>query len=67
MGFDEIQTFLLLSENGASVKAAGWERDPEPTTGGGWNRPSRGGRRTDQPQGPKWRWFKKLVAGEQES
>lgn len=60
MGFDEIQTFLLFEESGVSVKAAGWERDEKPTEGGDWNRPSRGGRRTDQPMGKKWRWSKKL-------
>lgn len=60
MGFDEIQTFLLFEEDGTSVRAAGWERDPVPSKGGDWNVPSRGGRRTDQPQGKKWRWFKKL-------
>lgn len=60
MGFDEIQTFLLFAETGVSVKAAGWEREDQPTPGGDWNRPSRGGRRTDQPQCPKWRWYKKL-------
>jgi hypothetical protein len=48
MGYDSIQTFLLESESGVSVKAAGWEFVG--TSGGGdWNRPSRGGRRTDQP------------------
>lgn len=60
MGFTLIQTFILESESGASLRAAGWIRDPEPTTGGSWNRPSRSGRREDQPQEPKYRWYKTL-------
>src|SRR3990172_1294882 len=57
MGFDEIQTFLLESESGVSLRAAGWDEDPELTKGGDWNCPSRGGRRTDQPQGRKRRFY----------
>jgi hypothetical protein len=60
MGYEEIQTFILLSEPGTSLKAAGWERDERLSGGGDWNRPSRGGRRVDHPQGAKQRWFKKL-------
>lgn len=67
MGFDEIQTFILKSESGISLKASGWDFDkddegnPKYSEGGDWNRPSRGNRRTDQPQEPKLRWFKKLA------
>lgn len=60
MGFESIQTFILDSEPGTSLKAAGWERDEELRGGGDWNVPSRGGRRTDQPMGKKVRWFKKF-------
>jgi hypothetical protein len=56
MGFERIQTYILDSETGASLKAAGWELDGW-TQGGDWNTPSRQGRRTDQPQDPKQRWF----------
>lgn len=63
MGFDEIQTFILKSEPGISLKAAGWEEADEESEGGDWNRPSRGNRRTDQPQEPKRRFFKKLTKG----
>lgn len=60
MGFDEIQTFILESESGHSLRVSGWEMDLSPTRGGDWNSPSRGGRRIDQPQGPKVRWFRRL-------
>lgn len=59
MGFSEIQTFILQSEPGTSLKAAGWEMVAT-SAGGDWNRPSRGGRRTDQPQEPKTKWRKLL-------
>lgn len=59
MGFEEIQTAILESEPGTSLLAADWDflRFSE---GGDWNRPSRGGRRTDQPQCGKQIWGKHL-------
>ena len=57
MGFIKIITYILESENGASLKASGWVLDAL-TRGGDWNVASRGGRRTDQPQEPKQRWVK---------
>lgn len=67
MGYDKIQTYILDSELGTSLKAAGWELEAM-TKGGDWNQ--RGseqqtfwgdaGRRTDQPMGPKQRWVKWL-------
>ena len=60
MGYDEIQTYILQSEPGISLRAAGWTCDSSLTKGGDWNRPSRRGRRIDQPQEPKRRWFKQL-------
>jgi hypothetical protein len=57
MGFDRVQTFILDSETGVSLKASGWKFD-KLSEGGNWNVPSRGGRRTDQPQQPKQRWHK---------
>lgn len=60
MGFDHIQTFILESELGTSLRAAGWELDPGYSGGGDWNSPSRGGRRTDQPQEPKQKWVKRF-------
>lgn len=61
MGFERIQTFILEDEPGTSVRAAGWEFDGW-TDGGTWNRPSRGGRRDDQPLVRKQRWVKQLNA-----
>jgi len=40
LGFERIGTYLLATENGASVKAAGWRLIGE-TKGGSWNCPSR--------------------------
>ena len=60
MGFDRVQTFILESETGTSLKAAGWEFDCI-SDGGDWNVPTRGGRRTDQPQQRKQRWKKVLT------
>ncbi len=59
IGYRLIQTFILASESGTSLKAAGWEC-AGPSDGGDWNRPSRGGRRTDQPMEPKVKWVKVL-------
>lgn len=61
MGFVRVQTFILESEVGVSLKAAGWEFE-RVSAGGDWNVPSRGGRRTDQPQQAKQRWKKELNA-----
>ena len=63
MGFDCIQTFTLESEPGVSLVAAGWDLDGC-TSGGTWNRPSRSGRREDQPQVSKKRWRKSFVRQE---
>lgn len=60
MGFDRIQTYVLESESGVSLRAAGWTCEGS-AGGGDWNRPSRSGRRTDQPQEPKVRWAKTLT------
>lgn len=60
MGYQLIQTFILASEPGTSLKAAGWEL-VGPSNGGNWNRPSRGGRRVDQPMEPKVKWAKRLA------
>lgn len=57
MGFKKIQTFILESEPGTSLKASGWI-DEGKAGGLDWNVPSRGGRRTDQPQVMKRRWAK---------
>lgn len=59
MGFKKIQTYILESEPGTSLLAAGWEHEAD-TKGGDWNGKKRKGRRTDQPQVPKQRWAKQL-------
>lgn len=59
MGFWRIQTFILEDEPGTSLRAAGWEFEGW-TNAEGWNRPSRNGRREDQPMGRKQRWGKYL-------
>ncbi len=61
MGYDRIQTSILETELGTSLKAAGWQFD-HLSKGGDWNRPSRGGRRTDQPMCDKQVWVKALAA-----
>jgi hypothetical protein len=45
MGFDRIQTYILDSEPGTSLLAAGWQFD-HTTAGGSWDTPSRA--RTDK-------------------
>lgn len=59
MGFKRIQTYILESEPGTSLKASGWRFDGV-TAGGDWNHSKAyaGKRRTDQPQEPKQRWVK---------
>lgn len=68
MGFVRIQTFILASEPGTSLLAAGWIRR-EQSAGGDWNRDSNRLRkswlfddynRRDQPMGAKVRWEKIL-------
>ena len=49
MGFEKIQTFILGTETGVSLKAAGWIEE-DTTPGGSWDRPSR--HRDDQPSLP---------------
>jgi len=59
LGYQNIQTFILASEPGTSLIAAGWQC-LGPSDGGDWNRPSRAGRRVDQPQEPKVKYGKTL-------
>lgn len=54
-----IQTFILETETGVSLRAAGWQMG-HTTKAEKWNRPSRGGRREDQPNCCKVVWFKHL-------
>lgn len=59
LGYEKIQTYILDSEPGTSLKASGWQAEAK-TQGGDWNHSWRKGRRTDQPQCPKVRWAKIL-------
>lgn len=59
MGFRRIQTYILESEPGSSVKAVNWKFDGL-TSGGNWNHSWRKGRREDQPMVAKQRWVKDL-------
>ena len=56
MGFAKIQTFILSSEPGTSLRAAGWDLDGHSNGKSGWH--SRKGRRSDQPTCQKTRYSK---------
>lgn len=58
LGYARIQTFILASEPGTTLIAAGWIRGHVTAGGDGWQ--SRKGRRTDQPTEPKVLWYKDL-------
>lgn len=58
MGYEEIQTFILGSESGASLLAAGWE-EAGPSKGGAWSRTGRA-RGDEAPLEPKVKWRKRL-------
>jgi hypothetical protein len=69
MGFQRIITYILASESGASLKAAGWTIENESAGGGEWSKPSRPrelqsvdlfGTVTKYPIEMKVRWGKKL-------
>ena len=57
MGFLRIQTYILESEPGTSLKASGWV-DEGPAGGGQWRHTDGKERRTDQPTERKRRWAK---------
>lgn len=59
LGYERIQTFILDTEPGTSLKAAGWLMDGV-SGGGDWTRISKPNRRQDQPQCPKHRYIKVL-------
>lgn len=61
MGYERIQTYILDSETGASLRASGWTC--EGAAGGGqWKHTDGKPRRTDQPTEVKSRWAKRLNA-----
>lgn len=57
MGYKKIQTYILISEPGISLKASGWKMESV-TAGGQWKHTDGKPRRTDQPTEPKQRWAK---------
>ena len=59
LGFLSIQTFILPTETGVSLKASGWKNLGE-TKNGSWH--TRTNRRNDQPECRKIKWFKPLLA-----
>ena len=59
MGYEKIQTYILESEPGISLKASGWVMEAI-TAGGQWKRKDGVINRTDQPTEPKQRWVKWL-------
>lgn len=59
MGYARIQTFVLDSEPGTTLRAAGWVFEGMSYGGEGWqNRP---GRKHTQPTVPKQRWARRLI------
>lgn len=61
LGFQSIQTFILETEPGTSLKASGWRMDGV-TNGGEWTgTPSRGERQHAHPTCVKQRWVKDLA------
>jgi hypothetical protein len=59
MGFDKIQTYILDTEEGTSLRAAGWKYEAT-TAGGQWVHTGGKPRRTDQPTCPKHRYARIL-------
>jgi hypothetical protein len=59
LGYEKIQTYILDSEHGSSLKACGWIS--EGVVGGGqWKHTDGKPRRTDQPVCRKQRWAQRL-------
>jgi hypothetical protein len=59
MGYTKIQTYILQSEPGTSLKASGWIMEAV-TNGGQWKRNDGVVNRTDQPTEAKQRWVRFL-------
>lgn len=59
LGYQKIQTYILESETGTSLKASGWLFESN-TAGGQWKHTCGQKQRTDQPVCPKQRWAKNL-------
>lgn len=62
LGYRKIQTFILDTETGVTLKAAGWRYDGD-SPGGQWKHTDGKPRRTDQPIAPKRRFCRDLFEG----
>lgn len=60
MGFEKVQTYILESEDGTSLKASGWVKEAD-VVGRQWTHTDGKPRRTDQPNDNKTRWAKQLT------
>ena len=60
MGYRRIQTYILASELGTTLKASGWT-DEGDAGGGQWKHTDGKARRADQPIETKRRWAKQLA------
>ena len=59
LGYEKIRTYILDSETGISLLAAGWYLEEAEAGGGhGWH--TRSGRNNNQPENKKQRWAKDL-------
>ena len=61
LGFLRIQTYILESETGVTLRASGWVFEGK-AGGGQWKHTDGKARRTDQPTETKGRWAKELNA-----
>lgn len=59
LGYKKIITYILETESGASIKAAGWQHDGMTKGNRSWDCPSRP-RQTTAPRCVKQRWIKHL-------
>lgn len=60
LGYDRVITYILTSEPGTSLRAAGWVKDADVKPEHSWTRPSRPRINAERPTGPKTRWVRHL-------
>ena len=60
LGYKKIQTYILETETGHSLKVSGWIEEDNNCGGGQWKHTDGKPRRTDQPTMKKKRWAKYL-------
>jgi hypothetical protein len=60
LGYKKIQTYILETESGHSLKVSGWTLEDDNCGGGQWKHTDGKPRRTDQPICKKQRWVKHL-------